>query len=62
MTPLATAINGVLAIDPSANAIEFEGSWYSWAELSASKAAVLEALEGAGLGPEMRVGIYSAVS
>jgi long-chain acyl-CoA synthetase len=57
MTPLANAINGVLAIDPSANAIEFKGSWYSWGDLSASKAAVLEALEGAGLGPETRVGI-----
>ena len=57
MTPLANAINGVLAIDPSSNAIEFEGSWYSWGDLSASKAAVLEALEGAGLGPQTRVGI-----
>ena len=31
---LATRIADVLAVDPEAPAIEFEGSWWSWAQLA----------------------------
>ena len=37
---LARRIADVVAIDPTANAIEFAGRWYTWGELGATVDAV----------------------
>lgn len=46
MSALASGINGVLAIDANADAIEFEHSWISWGALAAAKSAIEAALAG----------------
>src|SRR5215207_8912359 len=40
-----------------ADALEFEGRWWSWGRLQSAAAAVEEALSAAGLGPAGRVGV-----
>jgi len=55
MSALASGINGVLAIDPSAAAIEFEHRWISWGEIAAAKNAIEAKL--AHLPPYTRVGV-----
>ena len=56
MSKLSELVQGVLNIDPSADAIEFEGSWWTWGDLSKIGAAVDAALSGAGLEARARVG------
>jgi acyl-CoA synthetase (AMP-forming)/AMP-acid ligase II len=57
MSALADLIAGVLAVDPPAPAIEFEGRWESWDGLSARMAAVQDALAATVPGLDVRVGI-----
>ena len=54
---LAAAIAQVLAIDPDASALEFQGEWRSWGALAAAKDEVDRALEAAGIGEGKRVGV-----
>ncbi|MET0249172.1 MAG: AMP-binding protein, partial [Sphingobium sp.] len=54
---LSTLIAGVLAVDPQAPAIEFEGRWESWGGLAARMAAVQRLLANVAPGPDVRVGI-----
>lgn len=57
MADLGPLIAGVLALDPPAPAIEFEGRWESWGGLAA-RIAALEALYAPlGLGADARVGV-----
>ena len=57
MFDLAALIAGVLALDPQAPAVEFEGNWESWGGLSRRMAALDACLAGQGLGPDARVGV-----
>ena len=56
-TDISERIREVLRIDPAAGAVEFEGAWHSWAELSAILEAADHALSRAGLGPNTPVGV-----
>ncbi|HVJ95215.1 MAG TPA: AMP-binding protein, partial [Acidimicrobiia bacterium] len=42
---LSEQLARVLALDPTANALEFEGQWYSWADLGATAAALAPHVE-----------------
>ena len=55
-TGLGARIADVLAVDPGAPAIEFEGSWSSWGEVSdtVEQAAALVAEPGAAVGILLR--------
>jgi len=57
MTALAERIAGVLAVDAAAPAIEFEGAWETWGELSARIRAISAALAAVGAGADARVGV-----
>jgi acyl-CoA synthetase (AMP-forming)/AMP-acid ligase II len=59
---LPERVRAVLALDPEAPAIEFEGSWHPWRELSDLIEALDAALVGAGLGPHAPVGMLLANS
>ncbi len=54
---LAERIRAVLAIDPDADAIQYQGSWQSWGELGAIADAVDAALDAMGCGADTRVGM-----
>lgn len=54
---LQTLIDGVLALDPDAPAVEFEGAWINWGVLAAGKAVIAALVDAAGLGEGARVGI-----
>jgi len=54
---LAQSIAGVLALDPAADALEFEGAWVSWGGLATAVEGLRGALAEMGLGPEARVGV-----
>lgn len=56
MSKLGEMLNGVLEIDPKADAIEFEHAWWSWGDLRRIGQAVDAALNAAGLGASARVG------
>ncbi|MFZ4748713.1 MAG: AMP-binding protein, partial [Sphingomonas sp.] len=56
MARLSSIIRKILSIDPSAPALEYEGKWHSWGELSAIIDAVEEVLEANGIGPGARIG------
>jgi acyl-coenzyme A synthetase/AMP-(fatty) acid ligase len=57
MSTLADQIHGVLALDSSAPAIEFEGKWTSWGELGAVMSEIDALLDAAGLPAGARVGV-----
>jgi acyl-CoA synthetase (AMP-forming)/AMP-acid ligase II len=57
MTSLRDRIGTVLALDPSADAVEFEGRWHPWRELGAVARALDAALDTAGLGAASPVGL-----
>ncbi|WP_036714137.1 class I adenylate-forming enzyme family protein [Paracoccus sp. J55] len=50
-------INGVLALAPSEEAVEFEGRWHPWGELSAAKTQVEKLLDEAEISAGGRVAI-----
>lgn len=54
---LAARLTAVLALDPSAPAIEFRGEWTDWAALQAVSHGVRDRLTEAGLGPGSPVGL-----
>lgn len=54
---IAERIREVLRIDPPAGAIEFEGTWHLWSEMSAILADLDHELNRAGLGPGTPVGV-----
>lgn len=54
---LSAAIAGVLAIDPAADALEFEHRWISWGVLADRSDAVIRALEACGMEEGVRVGV-----
>jgi len=56
MTQLATLIRGVLALDPAAPAIEFEGRWWTWADIDRVVRGLDQVFAEAGLGAGTRVG------
>lgn len=57
MVDIAELILNVLAIDPQADAIEFDGHWHRWGELAATVQSVQLALGQIGAGADMRVGV-----
>src|SRR3954452_24557555 len=56
MTQLAALIRGVLAVDPSAKAIEFDGRWRTWGDLARIVDDLDRILAEGGVGPAARVG------
>jgi len=54
---LAATIDGVLAIDPAKDAIEFDRNWHSWADLDARSAELVKLLDEMGAGPDFRIGV-----
>jgi long-chain acyl-CoA synthetase len=57
MDGITDRIREVLRIDPVADAIEFEGQWHPWKELSAIVEGIDRSLTAAGLGPDVAVGM-----
>src|SRR4051812_32143372 len=57
MTPIPERLREVLALDPSAPALEFEGTWFTWGELSAAADSVDAVLRARGLGAGSPVGL-----
>jgi len=55
MEVVRATIEGVLALDPAADALEFEGQWTTWGRLASTKAALERHL--AALGPGGRVAV-----
>ncbi|HEV2530434.1 class I adenylate-forming enzyme family protein [Phenylobacterium sp.] len=55
MSRLADLIEGVLRVDPQANALEHAGRWRTWGELDGVIGALDAALNEAGLGEGVRV-------
>ena len=54
---LAPTIDGVLKIDPTKDAVEFDATWYSWGQLDSRSREVVSALEEVGAGPSARIGV-----
>ena len=54
---LASAITGVLAIDPAAPALEFNREWRNWGDLAAAAARIEQAIDAAGMGEGGRIGV-----
>ena len=57
MSALADRIRAVLAIDPTAPAVEFAGRWYSWGDLATAVDDVEQALGKVGGGAGSPVGL-----
>lgn len=57
MSIITGLINGTLAIDADAPAIEFEKAWYKWGEVRRTIDAVEACLSAAGIGPQARIGV-----
>jgi len=57
MSKLRAMIEGVLAVDPSAEALEFEKVWQTWGDLANQKNALDAALGKAGFGKGARIGV-----
>lgn len=57
MSLITGLINGTLAIDSSAPAIQFDKHWYSWGEFRRTIDAVDACLQNAGLKADTRVGV-----
>lgn len=57
VSPISERLHAVMAIDPSAPALEFEGSWATWGQLAAAADAVDAVLYEAGLGAGSPVGV-----
>lgn len=55
METVRKTIDGVLSVDPDAEAIEYCGEWFTWRQLAAVKAALETHLKG--LGPNGRVAV-----
>src|SRR5687767_12669090 len=55
MAQLGELIEGVMAVAPHAEAIEFDGRWVHWGDLARAKAGVDRILRL--LGPDVRVGV-----
>lgn len=53
---LSAMIRETLAIDPSAQALEFDNRWHSWGELDHAAQALSQALDALKLGEGVRVG------
>lgn len=56
MTSLSAIVRNVMAIDPQAEAIEFEGKWHRWGELTAVIDSVEAVLAENGIGAGARIG------
>jgi acyl-CoA synthetase (AMP-forming)/AMP-acid ligase II len=54
---LSKSVAGVLAIDPAAPALEFDGVWQDWGTLDARSQAICAALEQIGVAENSRVGV-----
>ena len=54
---LTDSLSGVLAVDPSAPALEFEHVWRSWGDLAVTAAGVRNVLNQAGAPADARVGV-----
>ena len=59
MSQLSILMRDVMALDPAVNAIEFEGRWWSWGDISQAGQALKAALSGAGIGAGARVAVMA---
>lgn len=57
MSYLSEQLSGVLSIDPTAQAIEYEREWYTWGNLSDQIDRIGKLLDELDLGAQARVGI-----
>lgn len=56
MSELTRIVDGISSLEPEADAIEFKGVWWTWADLDRTGRAVEAALAHAGLNAGARVG------
>ena len=56
MASLSSIVRTILTIDPTAPALEFEGKWHSWGELTAIIDRIDTILTANGIGPGARIG------
>src|SRR4051794_7585413 len=54
---LGARIEAIMAIDPGAPAIEYDGAWQNWGELAAAMRALAALLDGVAAAPGGRVGV-----
>ena len=57
MNALSERLHAVLALDPAAPAVEFDGAWSTWGELASAADAVDAAMRATGLGAGSPVGL-----
>ncbi|MET0371501.1 MAG: long-chain fatty acid--CoA ligase [Sphingobium sp.] len=57
MIDVPALLDGVMRIDPSAEAIEWEGRWTSWAAFDGKVGAIAALIDGLGLPKGARVGV-----
>jgi acyl-CoA synthetase (AMP-forming)/AMP-acid ligase II len=56
-TEIPERLRAVMALEPSAPALEFQGAWSTWGELAAAADAIDDVLRRQGLGPGSPVGL-----
>ncbi|GAC1579411.1 MAG: hypothetical protein NVS3B27_23330 [Novosphingobium sp.] len=57
MAQITETLRAILALDPAASEIDFEGRDYSWGQIGAAVTAIENALDAMGLPREARVGV-----
>jgi acyl-CoA synthetase (AMP-forming)/AMP-acid ligase II len=57
MSILSDLLLGVLRIDPSAEAVDYQGKWYTWGDLATAVGSITACLGELGLGEGARVGV-----
>jgi acyl-coenzyme A synthetase/AMP-(fatty) acid ligase len=54
---LAAMLDGVLGLDPTAQAVEFQGAWWTWGDIARVRQDIVAALDAERLQPGTRVGV-----
>jgi acyl-CoA synthetase (AMP-forming)/AMP-acid ligase II len=57
MTYFSNLLNGVIALEPDADVIEYDNRWYTWRQLGDTIVAIRAALKQLGLAEDARVGV-----
>jgi len=54
---LAAILDGVLGLHPTAEAVEFQGEWWTWGDIGRVRQGIVAAMDDERLGPGTRVGV-----
>ena len=57
MAQITDKLRAILALDPEAPEIDFEGCDYTWGQIGSAVMKIVQVLDAIGLPPEARVGV-----